>query len=60
MIEEVLKGVRKIFSEEGVNEAVLFELKENWENKLLDSRVIDPVVSDPVGTSFLNKFHYST
>ena len=43
MIEDVINGVREAFRDEGVDEAILLELKQNWETKISASKAIDPV-----------------
>ncbi|EFX79440.1 hypothetical protein DAPPUDRAFT_304824 [Daphnia pulex] len=54
VIEDVINGVREAFLDEGIDEAVLLELKQNWENKLQSSKAIDPV-TDPAETSLQSK-----
>ncbi|XP_032780061.1 transcription initiation factor IIA subunit 1 isoform X1 [Daphnia magna] len=54
VIEDVINGVREAFLDEGIDEAVLLELKQNWENKLQSSKAIDPV-TDPAEASLQNK-----
>lgn len=54
VIEEVINGVREAFNDEGVDEAVLLELKQIWENKLAASKAIDPV-PDPAEASLQNR-----
>lgn len=46
VIEDVIKNVRESFLNEGVDEAILNELKQLWENKLQQSRAIDVIPSD--------------
>ncbi|XP_065886506.1 transcription initiation factor IIA subunit 1-like [Dysidea avara] len=41
VIDDVIKGVRESFLNEGVDEQVLSDLKELWENKLDESGVIN-------------------
>lgn len=41
MIEDVIAGVRESFLDEGVDEQVLQELKQIWENKLISSKAVD-------------------
>ena len=53
-MEEVVNLVRDAFLDEGVDEAVLQELKQIWENKLAASKVIDPI-ADPAETSLQNR-----
>lgn len=54
VIEDVINGVREAFNDEGVDEAVLLELKQIWENKLAASKAIDPI-PDPAEASLQNK-----
>lgn len=54
MIEDVVNGVREAFLDEGVDEAVLLELKQIWENKLAASKAIEPL-TDPAESSLQNK-----
>lgn len=54
VIEDVVNGVREAFLDEGVDEAVLLELKQIWENKLAASKAIDPL-TDPAEASLQNK-----
>lgn len=58
VIEDVINGVREAFLDEGIDEAVLLELKQNWENKLQSSKAIDPV-TDPAEASLQNKLQQS-
>lgn len=58
MIEDVINGVREAFNDEGVDEAVLLELKQIWENKLAASKAIDPI-PDPAEASLQNKIQQS-
>ena len=58
MIEDVINGVREAFLDEGIDEAVLLELKQNWETKLSASKVIDPV-TDPAEASLQSKLQQS-
>ena len=58
MIEDVISGVRDAFNDEGVDEQVLMELKQIWENKLTASKAIDPIV-DPAESSLQNKVQQS-
>lgn len=46
VIEDVIKNVRESFLNEGVDEQVLNELKQLWENKLQQSRAIDVIPTD--------------
>ncbi|KAK3710401.1 hypothetical protein QZH41_012321 [Actinostola sp. cb2023] len=46
VIEEVIKNVKEAFLNEGVDEQVLQELKQIWENKLLQSRAVDGIPTD--------------
>lgn len=41
VIEDVISGVRESFSEEGVDEQVLQELKQIWETKLMSSKAVE-------------------
>ncbi|KAB0801236.1 hypothetical protein PPYR_05590 [Photinus pyralis] len=40
VIEDVVAGVREVFLEDGVDEQVLQELKQTWENKLVASKAV--------------------
>ena len=53
-MEEVVTDVRDAFLDEGVDEAVLQEMKQIWENKLAASKVIEPL-ADPAETLLQNK-----
>lgn len=46
VIEDVIKNVRESFLNEGVDEQVLSELKQLWENKLLQSRAVECMPTD--------------
>eukprot|EP00794_Sanderia_malayensis_P009784 gene9784-10783_t len=50
VVDEVVKNVREAFLNEGVDEQVLQELKQLWESKLLQSRAIDFIPTDPSAT----------
>lgn len=41
VVEDVISNVREAFLDEGVDEQVLQELKQLWENKLTQSRALD-------------------
>lgn len=41
MIEDVISGVRDIFTDEGLDEQVLQELKMLWESKLMASKAVE-------------------
>lgn len=41
MIEDVINGVRDLFAEDGVDDQVLQELKQTWEQKLLASKAVE-------------------
>lgn len=41
VVEDVISNVREAFLDEGVDEQVLQELKQLWENKLAQSRALD-------------------
>ena len=58
MIEDVVNGVREAFVDEGVDEAVLLELKQIWENKLSATKAIEPL-TDPAEASLQNKISQS-
>lgn len=58
VIEDVINGVREAFLDEGIDEAVLLELKQNWEAKLSASKAIDPV-TDLAEASLQNKLQQS-
>lgn len=40
VIEDVIVGVRELFLEDGVDEQVLQELKQAWEQKLMSSKAV--------------------
>lgn len=46
VIDDVIKNVREAFLNEGVDDQVLQELKQLWENKLIQSRAIDYMPTD--------------
>lgn len=48
VVEDVISNVREAFLDEGVDEQVLQELKQLWENKLSSSRAVDPGEPEPV------------
>jgi len=58
VIEDVIGGVRDSFLDEGVDEAVLQELKQIWESKLTASKAIEPL-ADPAETQIQNKVQQS-
>lgn len=41
VMEDVIRGVRDIFAEDGVDEQVLQELKQTWETKLMASKAVE-------------------
>ncbi|XP_031785490.1 transcription initiation factor IIA subunit 1 isoform X1 [Nasonia vitripennis] len=47
VIEDVIAGVREAFLDEGVDEQVLQELKQIWENKLMSSKAVEPIIDPP-------------
>ncbi|ESO08608.1 hypothetical protein HELRODRAFT_185403 [Helobdella robusta] len=52
VVNDVIDGVREAFQEEGLDEQVLQELKQLWENKLKLSKAIDGLMSEsPLGSS---------
>ena len=59
VIEDVISGVRDSFLDEGVDEAVLQELKQIWENKLAASKSIEPL-ADLAETQLQTKVQQST
>ncbi|CAG2235385.1 transcription initiation factor IIA subunit 1-like [Mytilus galloprovincialis] len=44
VVDDVIANVREAFLDEGVDEQVLQELKQSWENKLQQSKALDPVL----------------
>ena len=58
MIEDVINGVREAFRDEGVDDAVLLKLKQNWETKISASKAIDPVIY-PAEASLQSKLQQS-
>lgn len=40
VIDDVISGVRELFLEDGVDEQVLQELKQTWEQKLMSSKAV--------------------
>lgn len=54
----MINGVREAFLDEGIDEAVLLELKQNWETKLSASKAIDPV-TDPAEASLQKQLQQS-
>ena len=57
-MEDVVSGMKDAFNDEGVDEQVLTELKQLWENKLTASKAIDPVL-DPAEMSLQNRVQKS-
>lgn len=57
-MEDVISGMKDAFNDEGVDEQVLIELKQLWENKLTSSKAIDPVL-DPAEMSLQNRLQRS-
>lgn len=55
VIEDVMTNVKDIFTDEGVDEQVLHELKTLWEAKLVASKAVDtnPETVEP-GKSMYN------
>jgi len=48
VVDDVINGVREAFLDEGMDESILLELKQLWENKLHQSKAVDsshPVVA---------------
>lgn len=41
VMEDVIRGVRDIFAEDGVDEQVLQELRQTWETKLMASKAVE-------------------
>lgn len=41
VIDDVINGVRECFLDEGVDEQVLQELKQTWENKVQSNKAVD-------------------
>ena len=65
MIEDVISGVKDEFIDEAIDQQVLMELKQIWENKLtatkvivMKSEVID-LILDPAELSLQNKVQKS-
>ncbi len=58
MIEDVISGVKDEFIDEGIDQQVLMELKQIWENRLTATKVIDPIL-DPAELSLQNKVQKS-
>ncbi|GLV39347.1 Transcription factor IIA L [Carabus blaptoides fortunei] len=54
VIEDVISGVRDIFTDEGLDEQVLQELKTSWESKLMASKAVDTNV-EPAETIKVKK-----
>ena len=46
MIDEVIGNLRDAFADEGIDEAVLGDLKNLWKKKLEDSRALEGPVQD--------------
>ncbi|KAG1665351.1 Transcription initiation factor IIA subunit 1 [Nymphon striatum] len=46
-MDDVVANIREQFLDEGIDEQVLIELKQMWENKLLQSKAIDSVEPTP-------------
>lgn len=52
MIDDVINSVREAFAEENFDEHVLQEIKQSWERRLAESKVLDPpVASDSAAAS---------
>lgn len=47
VIDDVVNNVREAFIDEGVDEQVLQDLKQIWENKLLQTEAVDPNAPEP-------------
>lgn len=43
VIDDVINNVRDAFLDDGLDEQVLAELKQTWERKLFESKVMDTV-----------------
>lgn len=46
VVEDVISNVREAFLDEGVDEQVLQELKQLWENKLLQSKAVEGIPTE--------------
>jgi len=57
-MEDVVSGMKDAFYDEGVDDQVLTELKQLWENKLTASKAIDPVL-DQAELSIQNRVQKS-
>ena len=53
----MISGVRDAFLDEGVDEAVLQELKQIWETKLMASKAIEPA-PDPAETALQGRVQH--
>lgn len=52
MIDDVINSVREAFADEGVDEQILQELKQSWDRRLRETKVLDPPeAKDPAGAS---------
>lgn len=58
MTEDVISGVKDEFIDEAIDQQVLMELKQIWENKLTATIVID-LILDPAELSLQNKVQKS-
>lgn len=45
VIDDVMHSVRDAFLDDGLDEQILAELKQTWERKLFESKVMDHSVS---------------
>lgn len=47
VIDDVISGVRELFTEDGVDEQVLQELRQTWEAKLLATKAVSQETKKP-------------
>ncbi|NXN95873.1 TF2AY factor, partial [Rhinopomastus cyanomelas] len=63
VIEDVIEGVRELFTEEGLEEEVLQDLKKLWETKVIQSKATEGIFrpshcSSPLSLQLQNNFHH--
>lgn len=56
IMEDVIAGVRELFTEDGVDEQVLLELRQTWETKLLATKAVSP---EPKKPDYLNPNNFA-
>ncbi|XP_043079420.1 TFIIA-alpha and beta-like factor [Puntigrus tetrazona] len=53
VIEDVIESIRELFSDEGVEERVLDNLRQLWESKVIQSKAVEGFIKDNNPSSFV-------